>query len=569
MKKFILWMLTVIWLGFWTLFAQSILPDEAKIDIKSPIIQWEAANLTVTMMKNGSKMSSYVWTILITITEENWSPLKANDYTLPSFWMYDFEDTDLWSKEFQKWVEIKKEWKFYIEVSDLNDLEDKVLWRELVTVIRKDVKPWNAHIEVYSPVPDITLTNEKVEIIASVPELKNSSAIIYLDDNPIESTITDSEWMINYIINNVTAWRHSINIEVIDMDGSTVLWSSDKIYFTTSQTTTSWIKRIEIEPEEWLMVGDMTKITVYTDEMIESVRMNLSDRSENDSEVLPKIWNWQFSKDIFLFKSWTIDISLETSASNGNLVEKFDKIKQFIVSDIPVISNITTWTDAENQIATISWDILGTASSYLITYRLWEEWESQSTQQEQRTDTKSFKFTDVPYDTTLNIVITPYRWDQSKHWAASETIKFIITKPQPITQNPDDTSLSWVMTQPRCIIENISTRTTKIWDNYFLIWDKVENVSKYIIYSSTKADGSDKIKVYETSDTSYQYPFDRTSEEDKFAYFWIVWICDDWEELELTWATKVQVWPAENFFLLLCMTFLIYFWIKLFRQTEE
>ena len=569
MKKFILWMLTVIWLGFWTLFAQSILPDEAKIDIKNPIIQWEAANLTVTMMKNGSKMSSYVWTILITITEENWSPLKANDYTLPSFWMYDFEDTDLWSKEFQKWVEIKKEWKFYIEVSDLNDLEDKVLWRELVTVIRKDVKPWNAHIEVYSPVPDITLTNEKVEIIASVPELKNSSAIIYLDDNPIESTITDSEWMINYIINNVTAWRHSINIEVIDMDGSTVLWSSDKIYFTTSQTTTSWIKRIEIEPEEWLMVGDMTKITVYTDEMIESVRMNLSDRSENDSEVLPKIWNWQFSKDIFLFKSWTIDISLETSASNGNLVEKFDKIKQFIVSDIPVISNITTWTDAENQIATISWDILGTASSYLITYRLWEEWESQSTQQEQRTDTKSFKFTDVPYDTTLNIVITPYRWNQSKHWAASETIKFVITKPQPITQNPDDTSLSWVMTQPRCIIENISTRTTKIWDNYFLVWDKVENVSKYIIYSSTKANGSDKIKVYETSDTSYQYPFDRTSEEDKFAYFWIVWICDDWEELELTWATKVQVWPAENFFLLLCMTFLIYFWIKLFRQTEE
>jgi hypothetical protein len=35
-------------------------------------------------------------------------------------------------------------------------------------------------------------------------------------------------------------------------------------------------------------------------------------------------------------------------------------------------------------------------------------------------------------------------------------------------------------------------------------------------------DGSDKMKVYETTDTSYQYPFDKTSEEDKFAYFWIV-----------------------------------------------
>ena len=81
-------------------------------------------------------------------------------------------------------------------------------------------------------------------------------------------------------------------------------------------------------------------------------------------------------------------------------------------------------------------------------------------------------------------------------------------------------------------------------------------------------DGSDKVKVYETKDTSYEYPFDHTLEEDKFIYFWITWVCDDWEELQLTGATKVQVWPAENFFLLLCLTFLIYFWIKLFRQTE-
>jgi hypothetical protein len=47
-------------------------------------------------------------------------------------------------------------------------------------------------------------------------------------------------------------------------------------------------------------------------------------------------------------------------------------------------------------------------------------------------------------------------------------------------------------------------------------------VSKYIVYSSTTENGSDKVKVYETSDTSYEYPFDHTLEEDKFAYFWIV-----------------------------------------------
>jgi len=74
--------------------------------------------------------------------------------------------------------------------------------------------------------------------------------------------------------------------------------------------------------------------------------------------------------------------------------------------------------------------------------------------------------------------------------------------------------------------------------------------------------------VYETTDTSYEYPFDYNAKEETYMYFWVIWICE-WEEYDLTWATKVKVWPTENFFLLLCLTLLIYAWIKLFRQTEE
>jgi hypothetical protein len=37
---------------------------------------------------------------------------------------------------------------------------------------------------------------------------------------------------------------------------------------------------------------------------------------------------------------------------------------------------------------------------------------------------------------------------------------------------------------PKCTVQNISLRTTKIGDSYYLMWDKVENVSKYIVYSS-------------------------------------------------------------------------------------
>lgn len=567
MRKFILGVLTFLWLGFWAIFAQNILPDEAQIEVKSPIIQWEATNLTITMLKNWSKMSSYRGTVYITVTDENWGPLNKNDYTVPQQWLYDFSDADLWSATFEKWLEIKKVWTFYIEIEDFNDPDERTLWRQEIKVIRNDVTPWNFHIDILSPTQNITIPSQKVEIFASVPELKNSNAIIYLDDEIIDTTLTDSQWMINYVIKEISESRHSLKIEVLDMDWITPLWSSDKIFFTTKKNSGEWVT-VTVEPEVGL-IGETVKITAHTDEMVESVKIKFSDRQDNEAEVLPKVGNWEFSKDVFLFNTWVINISLETSASNGDITEKFDNIKQFTVLDAPAITNITTWSDSEAQIATISREVSNEneSSSYLITYRLWE-WQNNTL--EERTDKKSFKFTDVPYDTTLNVIITPYRKEATKHWAASETIKFVITKWQPRDpENPGGASLTGLDNQPRCIVENISTRTRKIWDNYYLIWDKVENVSKYIVYSSTKPDGSDKMKVYETSDTSYQYPFDHTLEEDKFAYFWIVWICDDWEELELTGATKVQVWPAENFFLLVCMTFLIYFWIKLFRQTEQ
>ena len=139
MKKFIVGILTCVWLWFSTIFAQNVLPDEVKISVKDPIIVWEAINLKVTVMKNWSKMTSYDWTILMQITEQNWTTrLKDIDVVLPNLWMYSFLPSDLWEKEFQKWLEIKKDGTFYIEVQDLNDDSEKVLWRQLIHVIKQN-----------------------------------------------------------------------------------------------------------------------------------------------------------------------------------------------------------------------------------------------------------------------------------------------------------------------------------------------------------------------------------------------------------------------------------------------
>lgn len=583
MKKFTIGILWSILLGVWIIFAQNILPDSAEISVKSTLIQWEATNLSVTMMKNWSKMSDYTGTIYFTIQSDDGLTLKSNEYTLPNWSIYTFLPTDLWLKEFQKWLEIKKEWTFYIQVEDLNDPDEKILWKEAITVVKSTETKGNYHVDILSPQENSSITNDKIDIYASVTDLPNSKALVYIDNNPAITIDVDSLWTINYPVWNIELWEHYIRIEIPDIDWS-ILWTSDTVYFTVIEWSSMGIKDVSISPEEWLMVWDKTKITVYTDEMVESVQMKLSDRPDSDSLILTKDWLWEFSYNLYLVSTGEIDMSFETFANNNATSKLHENVKKIHVLDTPEIANVTTVKDEENQSATIAWEVLNwdPVSSFTIKYRAWE-WNEISG--EEQTDKQTFTFTDVPYDTEINLTITP-TWNNAlnlpTHGAASKTIQFIITKPSedPLCGNwqidewedcdtcPID---MWEQcpNMPRCTVQNIATRTTKIWDNYYLIWDKVENVTKYVVYSSPYPDWSGKIKVYETSDTSYEYPFDYTAEEEKFMYFWIVWICDDWEELELTWATKVQVWPAENFFLLLCLTFLIYFWIKLFRQTED
>ena len=114
-----------------------IIPDSAEIVVgNNSLIAWESTDLKITITKDDSPMKTYRWTIRIMVTDEQWNKIKDYEYTVPSQWMYTFQLSDLWTKEFQRWLEIKKEWKFYVEIQDINDNEEKVLWRQAITVIK-------------------------------------------------------------------------------------------------------------------------------------------------------------------------------------------------------------------------------------------------------------------------------------------------------------------------------------------------------------------------------------------------------------------------------------------------
>ncbi|MBR4634607.1 hypothetical protein IKO50_06820 [bacterium] len=48
------------------------------------------------------------------------------------------------------------------------------------------------------------------------------------------------------------------------------------------------------------MIEDIPTVTVYTDEMIESVKIKLSDRPENESMVMNKNGVGEFVQNVFL-----------------------------------------------------------------------------------------------------------------------------------------------------------------------------------------------------------------------------------------------------------------------------
>ncbi len=94
---------------------------------------------------------------------------------------------------------------------------------------------------------------------------------------------------------------------------------------------------------------------------------------------------------------------------------------------------------------------------------------------------------------------------------------------------------------PTCVVKNISFTTKKIGNKYYLVRNQVENVQKYLVYRSDFADGSNRQFVGETTVPRFEYPFDKTSEEDVYAYYRIEAVCSDGKNLVLTEAEKVKV----------------------------
>ncbi len=70
-------------------------------------------------------------------------------------------------------------------------------------------------------------------------------------------------------------------------------------------------------------------------------------------------------------------------------------------------------------------------------------------------------------------------------------------------------------------------------------------------------------KVTETEENRFEYPFNKSAKQEKYAYYAVQAICKDGKALVIEDIKKVQTWPMENFLLLLFIAIFFYWSYRL------
>lgn len=560
MKK----LLAIFMVLFWFLgysFALEDGPDSFLIEVNPPIFQPnQPVDVTITAMKNGVVYPSFTGDVWLSI-----SGLNFSEYVVPSKGWYQFVPEDLWKKTFSKGLEIKKIGEFTLRAENVENTiyGTTVLNVSSTTSSPEDVKT----ILISSPLNSAIETQSNVLLLAQAPSLPNSLAQIYLNGFLADEVSVDQQWNINYTLSGLKEWKNTLLISIKSF-ADQELGKSEQIEFTYAPMQTNLFKKITIVPNTGLMLGDLVTFDVEADSFVTSAKLIL----DNGQAPLPldNLSDGKFSKSTTMVSTGTISLSLELIANNQT--QTFTGVGTLLVQDIPMITNVMMRLDAQNQNnLLINRSMVGASvDAFRVKYWLTEESLEQSVDVEK----PEIIFQNINPAREYYFQIFPLFWTGSwsgeeQHWAATE---IYVYSPKITTATGEVISSSGVVVdlgtlKSSCVIQGIRVVTQKIGNKHYLVWKEVPWATSYTVYMADTPTGSKKA-LLTTKETRFEYPFDYSSEEDIYAYFWVEASCDDGQTVELTSSQKVQVGPAEDILLLICVSLLIYAGIRLYRYAE-
>ena len=549
----------------------AVSPDAFQIEVSpSSFAVNQAVDFTVKAIKNKQVMKNYTGMVFMTVdsaAKGNSSKLTLTDATISNGGILELGLSDQGSKKYTKGLLITKPGNFTVNVADFSN--DSISGSTTVIVSsdkRTDVKK----IDILSPSAWVEENQSTIDVMATAEDLPNARVQILLNDELAKETTTDNNGLVRDSISGLKFWTNVLQLKALSVTNEEV-WASDKLVFTYQGQSENLLKSITATPNQNLKIWNKVRFELTTEDSVSSAKLILPG---NKQYPLDKEKDGLFSKDLMLTQTWSLDIASELSAG-PTLVKKYDKMLTLEVADNIQIGEvkIQALTTLAGAIQ-LDWKVVGGSSpAYAIQYGINKDelaWTAITT----GTVAMLSGFT---YGKDYFFKIQPLNTANIPDGVPSDVLEF--TMPIASGTGPNQTALSAsgleispdhpTAALPTCVVKNIKVSTEKIGNKYYLVRNKVENATKYLIYKSDFADNTDKSFLGETELTRFEYPFDKTSKEDVYAYYSVEALCADGNKAVLTEAQKVKVGPVEDMMLILTLTMLGYLIYRLYSYRSD
>lgn len=499
----------------------------------------EAVDMTIkAVTADGATIKDYQGDVFIEIE----GIVDTADYTVPSEGLYTFLPQDQGSKLFSKGLSIKKSGTFVIKISDI--INDSIVGKKTVIVGTTADETASETITLISPVAGGIEKNSTTNVIASAPSLPNAPYSIYINNAPVSQGVTNTNWDITAYVNGITEWDNVLQIKILNGNNE-IIGESETITFGYQPIKDGVFISINSSPARAIKQWEKITFTVNTSESVTSAQIKISD---GKSVPMDRKSAWVFTKEMLMDTEWNLKVNVDLIVLWQT--KSYTEVATIIVEAGTAIGKIRLYSDSIDKTKlNVTRETIGSAAQYQIYYGT-----SQNNLDANTT---------VP---TNEIII--------ENLLIGETYYFQIT-PLDTTGNPIGTSSeiteATIGEEISCTVVGIVVSTGQIGEKYYLMRSGVTNIEKYVIYRSEfeTSEISNMQKIGETTGTMFEYPFNKLSKKEAYAYYLIEWVCKDGTTLKIDNVKKIVVGPVENMLLIILISLFGYTIYKLYGYSKN
>jgi len=499
----------------------------------------EAVDLTIKATNvNGDIIKEYQGDVFIEIE----GIVDTADYTVPSDGLYTFLAEDQWVKLFSKWLSIKKSGTFTIKVSDI--INDSVVGKRTVMVWSTEAHNAADTISLISPIAGGIEKNNIANVMASAPTLQNAPYQIYVNNASVSQGMTTANGDISAYVSGIQEWDNILQIKILNASNE-VIGESEVVTFRYEPIKDWVFNSIKIEPAGAIKQWEKVSITVNASESVTSAQLKISD---GKSIPLEKTNAGTFSKEVVMDTKGNLQVDVDLIVLGQT--KSYTGVAKVIVEEWLGIGKIRLYSDSiDKSKLNVTREAIGTIPQYKINYGT----SKNNLDMSVVIKTNEIIIENLTVWQIYYFQITPLDENGTPSGAASE-----------ITEAKVGEAVS-------CIVVGITVTTGQIGDKYYLVRSAVNNIEKYVVYRSAfeATESSQMQKIGETTGTVFEYPFNKLSKKEVYAYYLVEGICKDGTTLKIDSVKKIVVGPAENIMLIILISLFGYTIYKLYGFSKN